>query len=304
MSYFGQAIDALRAKPISDPVSWRYQAARHEYRRAEDPFAKDPPLADADNLPPADQQNTFWNQCQHASYFFLPWHRMYLHYFERIVMGHVARLGGPKDWALPYWNYNGSTKFGLSVDVSARLPPSLRNPTGNPTAVPQLYIAQRDTNANAGQPFLAATDTDLSRPLTSTVFGGPAAFGGPVTAFSHRGGPHGLVESTPHDAVHAVVNGTSDTGFMKSFTRAPLDPVFWLHHCNIDRLWEVWVRRGRKPGTPAADFKNPTTTAWQSDVSFDFHDADGNEVSMTSLDVVDTKASPLQYEYDDTDYPL
>jgi hypothetical protein len=29
-------------------------------------------------------------------------------------------------------------------------------------------------------------------------------------------------------------------GFMGAFNSAGLDPLFWLHHCNIDRLWEVW----------------------------------------------------------------
>jgi len=28
---------------------------------------------------------TLWNSCQHGSYYFLSWHRMYLYYFERIL---------------------------------------------------------------------------------------------------------------------------------------------------------------------------------------------------------------------------
>jgi tyrosinase len=26
---------------------------------------------------------------------------------------------------------------------------------------------------------------------------------------------------------------------------SPLDPIFWLHHCNIDRIWDRWNRLGR-----------------------------------------------------------
>jgi len=26
---------------------------------------------------------------------------------------------------------------------------------------------------------------------------------------------------------------------------SPLDPIFWLHHCNIDRVWDHWNRLGR-----------------------------------------------------------
>lgn len=40
-----------------------------------------------------------------------------------------------------------------------------------------------------------------------------------------------------HSIVHRWVNGT-----MMLMT-SPNDPVFWLHHCNIDRLWGVWQRK-------------------------------------------------------------
>ena len=44
--------------------------------------------------------------CQHQGWFFLPWHRMYLYFFERIVRAAVVEAGGPADFALPYWNYD------------------------------------------------------------------------------------------------------------------------------------------------------------------------------------------------------
>jgi tyrosinase len=28
------------------------------------------------------------------------------------------------------------------------------------------------------------------------------------------------------------------------------DPIFWLHHCNIDRLWESWNRLPNRPNPP------------------------------------------------------
>ena len=53
----------------------------------------------------------------------------------------------------------------------------------------------------------------------------------------------------PHGAVHSLVGNDYDefgqlvdTGWMGSFFTAGLDPLFWLHHANIDRLWEVWLR--------------------------------------------------------------
>ena len=38
-----------------------------------------------------------------------------------------------------------------------------------------------------------------------------------------------------HNTVHVWVGGT-----MSSIPTAPADPLFWMHHTNIDRLWNVW----------------------------------------------------------------
>ncbi|XP_066300031.1 tyrosinase-like [Branchiostoma lanceolatum] len=49
---------------------------------------------------------------------------------------------------------------------------------------------------------------------------------------------------TLHNQVHIYMDGTmSDTPFASN------DPIFMLHHCNIDRLFESWIRLY---GTPAS----------------------------------------------------
>jgi len=58
----------------------------------------------------------------------------------------------------------------------------------------------------------------------------------------------GLRRSTMHNIVHVYVggifqqNGRFVTGNMAQST-SPNDPVFWIHHANIDRLWSAWMRR-------------------------------------------------------------
>jgi tyrosinase len=64
-----------------------------------------------------------------------------------------------------------------------------------------------------------------------------------------RNGISGPLESTPHNQVHARIGGNMET-FM-----SPLDPIFWLHHCNIDRLWDRWNRAGRA---------NTRSTLWRN----------------------------------------
>lgn len=286
--WYGKAVAEMQKKLIADPTSWRYQAAIHEYTRSEDPHA-----SRSDKLPSAAQQKKFWTQCQHGSWYFLPWHRMYLHFFEQIVLEEVTKLGGPKTWALPYWNYSPSS-------ASALLPSSFRNPTlagGKPNP---LYVAQRDPRANAGKAFASTIDTDIQYCLMRMHFpggmtGGSAGFAGPLTKFQHAGGTHGATEHAPHDLMHAAVGGAS--GWMDAFTTAPLDPIFWLHHCNIDRLWEVWIKRD-------PTHANPATANWLTSVSFSFHDAASSVVAMTPSQVLNTKATPLEYVYDDVSDPL
>jgi tyrosinase len=31
-------------------------------------------------------------------------------------------------------------------------------------------------------------------------------------------------------------------GWMSDPDKAALDPIFWLHHANIDRLWAAWTK--------------------------------------------------------------
>jgi hypothetical protein len=67
---------------------------------------------------------------------------------------------------------------------------------------------------------------------------------------------------------------------------AARDPLFWVHHSNIDRLWASWNRNGRA---------NPTTGTWLSK-EFVFVDAQGQRVSCKLKDFFSTDV--LGYTYD------
>jgi tyrosinase len=244
--WYAKAVGAMKNRPITDPTSWKYQAAIHG-------FSLNPQLLAGvhwkqwtknQTLPKAQEQATFWAQCQHGTWYFLPWHRMYLGFFEEIVRKTVADLGGPADWALPYWNYNQGLASGkLPVAFTqTKLPDGSANP---------LLEPMRDAGNN-GQPFLPASDVSLKAAFQDHQFASPtngaaAGFGGPVTNFHHSGGSHGALESKPHDLVHVDVGGLmGDPG------TAAYDPIFWLHHANIDRLWEVWLKAAAVNKNPPA----------------------------------------------------
>ena len=258
LSAYSNAVRAMQSRPASDPTSWAFQAALHGTRASK-------PLPGQ-------------NQCQHATWFFPCWHRMFLYCFERIVRAAVIEAGGPRDWALPYWNY----ELG---GAAAAIPKAFRSQTAGGRHNP-LYVSQRAPGINSGHALPSAATTSkhaISRP----AFVGAAEFGGGPTRvlFQHFNGPTGQLESTPHNAVHGVVGG--QTGWMNDPDQAAQDPIFWLHHSNIDRLWALWIRDGHT---------NPSVPKWVSQ-PFSFFDEHGAKVSFTPAQVLDTVAD-LSYTYD------
>jgi tyrosinase len=71
---------------------------------------------------------------------------------------------------------------------------------------------------------------------------------------------------------------------------AALDPIFWLHHGNIDRLWNHWSASG-------GGRVNPPDGTWNTP-KFAFHDENGTRVEMSAAEVLDT-VGQLGYRYDD-----
>jgi tyrosinase len=86
-------------------------------------------------------------------------------------------------------------------------------------------------------------------------------FGSPRTFFHSGLTGFGVLEGQPHNTVHNNVGGittvieggqpvtTNVGGFMQS-NLSPVDPIFFLHHSNIDRLWDLWTRKQQAFGLP------------------------------------------------------
>jgi tyrosinase len=259
---YARAVAHMRERSDSDPTSWSYQAAMHGSE--------------------ASPAQALWNQCQHGAWYFLPWHRMFLYHFEQIVRAAVIETGGPADWALPYWNYGlGGRNATLPLPFRQ---PKLADGSDNP-----LFIGARAPGINSGA-TLPARATSPAGALARPNFIGTAELGGGVTApaqFSEAGGE---LEETPHNVIHSLVGGR---GLMGNILTAALDPIFWLHHANIDRIWSVW--------STTSPHTDPPEAAWRNQ-SFDFFDASGKRVSMQCSSVLETLAD-LHYTYDTTPPP-
>lgn len=253
LEQYANAVAVMKSRPVDQTDSWLYQAGIH-----------------GSTQPP----HKLWNQCEHLSWYFLPWHRMYLYYFERIVRKAVVEAGGPADWALPYWDYSPGGE-------SAKIPDPFRNPA-DPAANP-LYVAQRVQLYNDGNP-LPNRVINQSLALARPAYIGNAEFGG-HEAEPGKGfwGLQGRVEETPHNNIHSTIGG-----LMGNPKTAAQDPIFWLHHSNVDRIWAVWNESEHR--------QDPTAEAWLKQ-GWRFFDDDGSEKGKTSAQVLQT-VPDLGYTYD------
>ncbi|MDN2584298.1 tyrosinase family protein [Aquibium sp. ELW1220] len=301
--WYAKAVGVMTQRPVTERTSWRFLAGMHGYHEGH--WRALGVLKPEETLPGGTELDMFWSKCQHGSWYFLPWHRGYLSAFEQIVLSAVVEAGGPQDWALPYWNYSSTAEPNARKVHPAFTAPNMPDGTPNP-----LYTRFRFGNSEAGEVILSDLDVDLgalSDSVYSRGWNTAGGFGGGGSATSHNAGQAGSLERTPHGNVHTAVGGAAELpglgevpGFMSLFETAGLDPLFWLHHANIDRLWEVWLKRDQK-------HRNPDDARWLGgpmDRPFVMPRPDGSEWHFASAEMVATDAPLLNYVYDDVSDPL
>jgi tyrosinase len=283
----------MQQRPLTEPTSWRFYAAIHGIDPAL--WQQLGYLSSSESKPSAQVRGKFWAQCQHGSWYFLPWHRGYLLAFEAVVRDAIIGLGGPADWTLPYWNYFKAGQAALPTAFASRDWPDADG--DNPLWVKARYGPRNDP----ADVFVDVNDVNLDAmnepEFSGTAGGGSRGFGGIDTGFMHGGPQHGQLEAQPHDQVHGDVGGGTqqDPGVMSDPDTAGLDPIFWLHHANIDRLWEVWQR--------ASGHLDPDSPKWlggpaaTGERAFVMPMPGGATKTYTPQDVDDLSA--LDYGYDD-----
>lgn len=154
---------------------------------------------------------------------FLPWHRDFLLKLEQQM-----QAINPAAF-IPYWRWSRNR----------RVPPWI---TG---FLPTVVLA-----AGAGMPaqtvhVTRSTHHVAALPTAAQITSLDANTGLPYTQFT------GLVEGY-HGIVHNWVGGT-----MSDIVVSPSDPVFWMHHGEIDRIWSVWQANpgnaGKAPALAGGD---------------------------------------------------
>jgi tyrosinase len=179
------------------------------------------------------------NDPAHGGPAFLPWHREYLRRFERALQEidpvvsipywdwTVDRTATASLWAPDFMGGNGTgaeqrVMTGPFAFSTGTWTLTVRDPGDTTTflarsfgAMGALPTQQAVNAANAMIPYDSAPWNAMSSMNTS---------------FRNR------LEGVIHNPGHMWVGGS-----MMAMS-SPNDPVFWLHHCNIDRLWAEWQR--------------------------------------------------------------
>ena len=274
-------------------------------------------------LPASHPQNWFRNafihlmDCPHGNWWFYPWHRGYLGYFEETI----RNLSGDSTFAVPYWdwttlpeipsvmfdgvrtptakafesytnnldvftsfikppltsywngltsaqhdqlNIRGYTKFDLMWNDVTGLDPSTGNGIsgnmGYANSCGARYLSRENPKLDA------ATAHDCSPNIIKSGLQ-PANFYDPSVSLSFtssktpshntppgKGTSFSTLEGLPHNIVHNYIGGVTKVdpgpyGNMTNFL-SPVDPIFFLHHSNMDRLWDVWTRKQQRLGLP------------------------------------------------------
>ncbi|QCU77580.1 tyrosinase family protein [Citricoccus sp. SGAir0253] len=219
----------------------------------------------------------------HGGPAFFPWHREFLRRFEDDLQAIDPSV------SIPYWDWTQANV----------------NPAGTESLV------WRDDFM--GGPGAAGTGAVTTGPFASwglvrnrfDVFGFPGTGGTIGTSMSSPDYTTFRSVEGPHGAAHVWVGG-----FMGNPLIAPRDPVFWLLHANVDRLWSEWITRhaataGFQPFLPLSGGPlghNLTDSMWPwngSTTPFGVLPWTVVPESIRPADLVDHRA--LDYFYDTVD---
>jgi tyrosinase len=215
---YKSAVTQMKSLQASDPLNWIAQANIHA------------------------------NHCPHSNWLFLPWHRWYLVYFERICQ----KLTGMSDFALPYWNWvkDPTVPAVFWGDASNPLYDSTRTIAPGQAIDSSLVGCGVVGGIMSDSNFISFASDSITLAQDQRTFAG-----------------YGNLEGTPHNGVHGAVGGN-----MGQITLSPRDPIFWLHHNMIEKCWVEWqfVRNNA----------NTNDNNWTDRHFTEFYDQNGNPVDV------------------------
>ncbi len=268
----GEMMDRSKKNP-SDPKGWLANAEPHNA------FCAVPATSGAAQI--------------HFCYWFLPWHRAFLTVTER----KIREIASDSTLCLPYWNWTTTRRIPERfAKQSSPLSRAVRFTETRDLHASEIDYMSDDPElrslgvaALSASRFVAAATSDPQQFRLNLI----NSFGGVSRPNTPKVYGNGRLEGTPHGPVHGYVGGRDSAtlrgGDMSNFETAARDPIFFAHHGNLDRLWELWRSTGKNLA------QEPTSAAFLKH-SFVFPWLDGMPMEIAVAETLDT--TKLGYMYD------
>ncbi|KAI0064090.1 tyrosinase [Artomyces pyxidatus] len=254
--------------------------------------------------------------CTHGSVLFPTWHRPYVGLFEQVLQKHaldIAQtytveqqqwLAAAANLRAPYWDW--ATNAVPPPEVISKTTVDIITPDGKTTTVtnplyqytfhpidpsfPSPYSHWKTTIRNpTSNGSHATTDVDglisdlqsIQSDITSSIYNLLTRVN-TWPAFSNHTPGDGGSSSNSLEAIHDEIHGTIG-GQMGDPSVAGFDPIFFLHHANVDRmlsLWAalnpgIWVSKGPAEGgtftigaNATLDASTALTPFWNSQTAY------------------------------------
>ena len=157
---------------------------------------------------------------------FLPWHRAYTYWFEQVLKDVDPTV------SLPYWDWTSAST--------------------HQTGIPKAFATRLEIDGTANPLFSSEIVTQFENRLTKRTPLAPALLSTSDYEVTVKRVDDLIqtdlfddftqdLEDRPHGSVHVWTGGMS--GDMSTTNYAAFDPIFFSHHCMIDRIWYLWQQK-------------------------------------------------------------
>ncbi|KAI9055050.1 hypothetical protein LZ554_000016 [Drepanopeziza brunnea f. sp. 'monogermtubi'] len=189
---------------------------------------------------------------------FLPWHRYFLHIYEA-ALKECGYMGSMPywDWTLDSLSPSTSPIWDATTGFGGDGSPNRTEPDGDSTRRCVADGPFRDLRpsyiTDQYNPHCLSRAWNNGTELPGRMLGefySPEIMAA-VQAIPDYATYRYQLEGTPHGAVHSAIGGDMVP------STSPNDPIFFLHHAQVDRFWTLWQKRD--PAKRNTEYAGPQT---------------------------------------------
>ena len=224
---YAQAVKLMMALPPSNPLSWTFQWYTHAVPTNTTKAAAAGLDLRAEPVAAKTLATAMWNTCQgHFAASGEPYFCPGTGCMSAPSRRSSARCCTIRSFTLPYWNYTSAGGLRRAEGIPHAERPAMGSAV---PAEPQCDPPMPDSRSSRARGRRAISALRRRWRKTSYL---------PVGAVS---GFNQTLDFGLHGNVHVFTGNSQGMG---QVPWAANDPIFWMHHCNIDRIWASWNNAG------------------------------------------------------------